>query len=94
VKIAAVSENQQLLDELRRILTLEMGMFELSITFGTIFQAEVVADQNRSDILIIEAACDNLAELASLEHISLRHPAMSIILLCPVRSPEFLIEAM
>ena len=94
MKIAAVSKNQQLLDELRRILTLEMEMFELSITFGTIFQAESVADQNRPDILIIEAACDNLAELASLEHISLRHPALSVILLCPVRSPEFLIEAM
>lgn len=94
MKIAAVSENQQLLDELRRILTLEMGMFELTITFGTIFQAESAADQNHPDILIIEASCDNLAELASLEHISLRHPAMSVILLCPVRSPEFLIEAM
>lgn len=94
MKIAAVSKNQQLLDELRRVLTLEMGMFELSITFGTIFQAESAADQNRPDILIIEASCDNLAELASLEHINLRHPAMSVILLCPVRSPEFLIEAM
>lgn len=94
MKIAVVSKNQQLLDELRRILNLEMGMSELSITFGTILQAEAVADQNGSDILIIEAACDNLAELASLEHISLRHPAMSVILLCPVRSPEFLIEAM
>jgi pilus assembly protein CpaE len=94
VKIAAVSKNQQLLEELRRILISEMVMIEVSITVGTILQAEAVAEQNRSDILIIEATCDNLAELASLEHISLRHPAMAIILLCPVRSPEFLIEAM
>lgn len=94
MKIAAVSKNQQLLEELRRILILEIGMIEVSITVGTILQAEAVADQNRSDILIIEATCDNLAELASLEHINLRHPAMAIILLCPVQSPEFLIEAM
>ncbi len=94
MKIAAVSKNQHLLEELRRILILEMGVFEVSITTGTILQAEAVADQNRSDILIIEATCDNLAELARLEHISLRHPAMAIILLCPVQSPEFLIEAM
>ncbi len=94
LKIAAVSKNQQLLDELRRILTVEKGMLEISITIGTILQAEAVADQNRSDILIIDATCDNLAELASLEHISMRHPTMSVILLCPVRSPEFLIEAM
>lgn len=94
MKIAAVSKNQQLLDELRRILTLEKGVPEVSITLGTILQAEAVADQNRSDILIIDATCDNLAELASLEHISLRHPSMAVILLCPVRSPEFLIEAM
>jgi len=94
VKIAAVSQNQQLLDELRRYLTVEKGMFEVSTIIGTILQAEAVADQNRSDILIIDATCDNLAELASLEHISLRHPGMAVILLCPVRSPEFLIEAM
>ncbi len=94
MKIATVSKNQQLLEELRRMLVLEAGVFDVSITMGSILQAEAVADQNHSDILIIEATCDNLAELARLEHISLRHPAMSIILLCPVRSPEFLIEAM
>lgn len=94
MKIAAVSKNQQLLEELRRVLILEMGIFEVSITVGSILQAETVADQNRSDILIIEATCDNLAELARLEHISLHHPATAVILLCPVRSPEFLIEAM
>lgn len=94
MKIAAVSKSPQLLDELRRILSLEMGMQDVSITAGTIQQAEAIADQNRSDILIVETACDNLAELASLEHISLHHPAMAVILLCPVRSPEFLLEAM
>ncbi len=94
MKIAAVSQNQQLLDELRRHLTVEKGMFDVSTIIGTILQAEAVADQNRPDILIIDATCDNLAELASLEHIGLRHPGMAVILLCPVRSPEFLIEAM
>lgn len=94
MKIAAVSKSPQLLDELRRILSLEQGMFEVSMTVGSILQAEAIADQNRSDVLVIEASCDNLAELASLEHISLRHPAMAVILLCPVQSSEFLIEAM
>lgn len=93
MKIAAVSQNQQLLDEVHRILVAEKGGLEVSTSIGTILQAEAVANQNRPDILIIDATCDNLAELASLEHISQRL-GMAVVLLCPVQSPEFLIEAM
>ena len=94
MKIAAVSQNQQVLDELRRFLAMEKNGIEVSTTNGTVLQAEAIADQHRPDIIILDTTCDNLTELAGLEHIVLRHPSMAIILLCPVRSPEFLIEAM
>lgn len=93
MKIVAVSQNQQTLDELRHQLTRDRSSFEVSFFNGGILQAEAAIDQNRPNLLILEAQNER-SELAELELISLHHPDMAIILLAQSQSPEFLTDAM
>lgn len=94
MKIVAVSQNQQTLDELRHQLATEKSSLEVFLFNGGILQAEAAIDQNRPNLLILETARGDRAELAELELIGLHHPDMAVILLAQSQSPAFLTDAM
>lgn len=94
MKIVAISQNKPILDELRRYLVVEKSSFDATFFNGGISQAGVVIDQHHPDLLIFDMASGEQTQLAELEHITLRHPGMVVILLTHSNSPEFLTEAM
>lgn len=94
MKIAVVSQSERASKDLRPLLDPKNGPPETVFFSGGIAQAEKAVNQSQPDILILDATCDSQTELAGLERITLRHPGMAVILLCPAQSPEFLIEVM
>lgn len=94
MKIVAVSQSQQVLDDLRRFLVVEKSPFEVSFFTGSIAQAGLAVEQNHPNLLVFDAAFSGQTQLAELELITLRYPGMAVILLSQANSPEFLTEAM
>lgn len=93
MKIAAVSPDRKLLDELRSHLTGKSQNHELSTVVGTMIDALAVAEQRLPELILIDVSTDNLDDISALERITSRHPGIEIILLSNWRSPEFLIQA-
>lgn len=92
MKIVAVLQNQQTVDELRH--NLATGEHPLDVVFvtGNVAQAGTVIQQNQPGLLICDAT--DLADLRQIGHVSLHHPGIEILVLTRSQSPEFLTEAM
>lgn len=92
MKIVAVLQNQQTVDELRH--NLATGEHPLDVVFvtGNVAQAGTVIQQNQPGLLICDAI--DLADLRQIGHVSLHHPGIEILVLTRSQSPEFLTEAM
>ena len=66
------------------VLTLEGGMGQML----------AAADQQGSDLMIVEDICDDPAQLAQLAQLTARHTDLAVILLRAASSAEFLLQAM
>ncbi|MDR3409621.1 MAG: AAA family ATPase [Formivibrio sp.] len=94
MRIVAMSQNQPILDELRRYLVVEKSPFEVTFSNGDISQVGIVVDQRHPDLLIFDTTSSIPTPLTELEHVTSRYPSMAVILLAQSNSPEFLTEAM
>jgi pilus assembly protein CpaE len=106
VKIAVISQKQQLLDTIYEFLT----EFDSSHSFfagsdkdnphkiltinGNIQQVPAVAEQEHPDLLLLEGSADEADELQILERVTARFPRLGVIMLCSNQSPERLMQAM
>lgn len=94
MKIAVLSPAAVTLANLRRML--EQGAPARVITCheGGMGLLRNLAEQEPPDVFIIEGRCHGAAELDSIEYVTTHYPQIFIILLCPERGPELLMDAM
>jgi pilus assembly protein CpaE len=106
VKIAVISQKQQLLDTIYGFLT----EFDSSHSFfagsdkdnphkiltinGNIQQVLAVAELEHPDLLLLEESVDEADELQLLEHVTTHFSGLGVIMLCSNQSPERLMQAM
>ncbi|MDN5753412.1 MAG: AAA family ATPase, partial [Nitrosospira sp.] len=61
---------------------------------GGVEQVVAVAEQERPDLLMLQGQYLNAMELQILSRVTSRFPDLGVVMLCPDRSPEFIIEVM
>lgn len=94
MKIAAITQNQQYLDDIRQFLADLGEAHQLFFVHGDVNQIVAVAEQVHPDLLFLEGSCHDKEELQNLGRATSRFPGMGVVLLCPTQTPDFLIEAM
>lgn len=95
MKIAVISESKTHLDDIRQILAGEDALTRKIMLFnGGMEHLGPVADQERPDLLIVDALCRGPEGLDAVERLALRHPSMPFILLCETQPSELLLQAM
>lgn len=104
--IAAISQSQKILENIRQYLTesdIQHPFFQSSdaedphkiLTInGGIQQVPAVAEQEHPDLLLLESSANETSELQVLSNVTARFPSLGVIMLCPTQSPERLIEVM
>lgn len=92
MKIALISPNKDNLQRMGKALdTAGHAIIEIE---GGKRKMRSIAEQEQPNLMIVEGMCCDAAELDHIEHVSNHFPGISVILLCPTTSPEFLISAM
>jgi pilus assembly protein CpaE len=92
MKIAVISENKAHLDDIQQILSGEGALARNVLLFNAGMEhLGPVADQERPDLLIVDALCRGPEGLDVVEKLALRHPNMPFIMLCET---ELLLQAM
>lgn len=94
MKIAIVSENSQHTAGLRQILEIGGPSHSVSLLEGGLEKLGPALDQGQADLFVLDEVCCAASEMAKLEQLSLRHPHVAFILLCPAVPSELLIQAM
>jgi pilus assembly protein CpaE len=94
LKIAVLSPEVAMLDELRHQLQSWDSSLRLTLAPGGVGEAGATAEHEQPDVLLIEGARHDVHELAELERLTARYPALAVILLSPNQSAEFLRHAM
>ncbi len=104
--IAAISQSQKVLENIRQYLTetdIQHPFFQSSnvenphkiLTInGNIHQIPAVTEQEKPDLLLLESSTTETSELQLLSNVTARYPSLGVIMLCPIQSPERLIEVM
>lgn len=94
LKIALVSPHPASLEVLKAMLEEWGGAPEISLHAGGMELAARAVAEAAPDVLLVETARHDLAELAALELVTVRHPALAAILASPNHSADFLRQAM
>lgn len=92
--VAAISRNPEILKDLREYLAGCEAFIQLQIWPGEATHLAAMVEQERPDVLLLEAHGALEAELDTLEEVTRRHPELAVILLCAQASPEFLLRAL
>lgn len=92
MKIAIISPNRHHQTEMGKLL--EEPGYAVQLFEGGLARMRQVADQVRPDLLLVEGMCCSPQELAQVEYLGQRFPALAVILVCASQSPEFLLCAM
>ncbi|MBC8138295.1 MAG: hypothetical protein H8F28_20650 [Fibrella sp.] len=91
MKIAIISPNKQHLQEMGKVL--EAHSHTVNMVDGGKSKMRQVAEQEQPDLMLVDGMCCDPNELTLVEHITLHHPKVAVILLCATQTPEFLINS-
>src|SRR5512139_963740 len=94
MKVSMLSYSQDHLESLRKMVSTWDGAVAITGTEGELEIAAPLAEQERPDVLLIDARCEQAAALDVLEMTTARYPGMTVILLCPNVSADLMREAM
>lgn len=94
MKIAAVSQDPETLKQVRAIMATIDISIKLQLFEGAVARSASLLDQEHPDLFIVDVGGAALPDLRALESVTLRFPALSVILLSAKPTPEFLLEAM
>jgi pilus assembly protein CpaE len=90
MKIAVISPNLQSLQEIGRTLSAHT----LTLEEGGKSKMRSVAEREQPDLMLVEGMCCDADDLGQVEFVTTHFSSVSVILLCPTHTPEFLINAM
>jgi pilus assembly protein CpaE len=94
LKIAIVSPHKATIEHLRALLQGWDSSLRVAAVAGGVEQVGRLADSEHPDVLLVEGVRHDEEEIAALERITPRYPAMAAIMLSPNQSPEFLRHGM
>jgi pilus assembly protein CpaE len=94
LKIGIVSHHPAMLEHLHELLLGWNSLARVVGGPGGLEHAARLAEQEQPQVLLVEGLHHDQNELAALERLTARHPAMAVILLSPNHAPEFLRHAM
>ncbi len=94
MKIAALSRNPETLKSLRDYVITESASIQLQIWPGEVAHLAAMIEQERPDVLMLEAQGAHESELDVLEGVIARHTDLTVILICVQQLPVFLLRAL
>ncbi|RZI42519.1 response regulator receiver protein [Herbaspirillum sp. HC18] len=94
MRITVMSPDRPHLQQIERALQRSAQDSRLTFIEASLQRWDGLTEDLGADVLVVDCATDNAAELAPLERIGTMHPDMAILLLCRRQAPEFLIRAM
>jgi len=92
MKISIISPNTGHLNDMRKVL--EARSHVVSAFEGGKSRMQWVVERSSPELLLVDGMCCDPHELAMVEQLTMRHPAIAVVLLCAMQTPEFLILAM
>ena len=92
MKISIISPNPGHLQDMRKVL--EARSHVVSPFEGGKSRMQWVVERSAPELLLVDGMCCDPQELAMVEQLTMRHPAIAVVLLCAMQTPEFLILAM
>ena len=92
MKIAIISPNPNHLQDMRKVL--EARSHHVSLFEGGKSRMQWVVEKAAPELLLVDGMCCDLQELVLVEKLTMQHPAVAVVLLCAMQTPEFLIHAM
>ncbi|HUR88788.1 MAG TPA: AAA family ATPase [Ramlibacter sp.] len=92
MKIAILSPNRKHLDDMGAVL--QAGGHRVLLAEGGKTRMRAMADDERPDVMIVDGMCCDPDELVLVEQVTAAHPALRVLLLCALHTPEFLIASM
>jgi pilus assembly protein CpaE len=92
LKVTVISPNRGHLDEIGNVLEAKGHSFALHE--GGKSRMRDIAEQEQPELMLVDGMCCDTAELAQVEYVTTHHPAVVVILLCSINTPEFLINSM
>jgi pilus assembly protein CpaE len=92
MKIAIISPNPNHLQDMRKVL--EARSHAVSLFEGGKSRMQWAVEKAAPELLLVDGMCCDPQELSMVEKLTLQHPAVAVVLLCAMQTPEFLIHAM
>ncbi|WP_431132292.1 AAA family ATPase [Variovorax paradoxus] len=77
---------------MRKIL--EARSHVVSVFEGGKSRMQWVVERSAPDLMLVDGMCCDPHELEMVEQLTMRHPAIAVVLMCAMQTPEFLILAM
>lgn len=93
LRYTVVAPSRRRLDEIVRVLRSTVGSAVISTIDGDLAQLGT-QHQPLPDVLIVDSNGDGHSDLIALQHLGIRHPGMTFMVLREQQSAEFLIQAM
>ena len=94
MKIAVLSQDREALKQIRGSLAANDSSTEIELFEGALGRTAPLVEQEHPDLLIVDLGSEVTPDLRTLEPVALLYPAMSIILISPKPTHEFLVQAM
>jgi pilus assembly protein CpaE len=94
LKVTLISDNQESLTATLQQLHDAAPECRVTSLVTDVEHLASVADQEHTDVLVLDQTLCRIAGQGFLEQFSLRHPETAVMLLCEAPSPEFIIDAM
>ncbi|GAB2476527.1 AAA family ATPase [Comamonas humi] len=92
MKIAIISPNAAHQGDMAQALQ-EQGHQVLSFDGGKT-RMPMIAERERPDLMVVDGMCCDPDELAPVEYVTTHFPHTSVLLLCALQTPEFLLRSM
>lgn len=92
MKIALISPNRSNLQAMSTAL--EANSHSIVLIEGGKSRIRAVAEQEQPDLMLVESMGFDVDDLGQVEYVTTHHPKITIILICAVHTPEFLLNAM
>ena len=94
MKIAVLSPDPETLKQVHAVIVSIDSSLRLQLFEGALGRTAPLVEQEHPDLLIVDLGNTATPDLRALASVTAGFPAMSVILLSPQPTPEFLIEAM
>jgi pilus assembly protein CpaE len=92
MKIVVLSPSEKHLQEIAAFVQ-ERGHVAIAVAGGKT-QLRSVVERHNPDVVVTDGMCCDPQELVHVEQVTSKFPKLSVVLMCPTHTPEYLLHAM